>query len=79
MARVWFLKMQQAIMKLRENVSYAVENKEYTVGVFIDLRRAYDTIDHSLLLKKKWRTMASEEQNIYGYKVILKIIISMYK
>ena len=41
-----------AVMELIDNISTNTENKEYTVGLFIDLKKAFDTIDHTLLLKK---------------------------
>ena len=41
-----------ALLELVEKVTNAVDQKKYTVGVFIDLKKAFDTIDHSLLLKK---------------------------
>ena len=41
-----------AILELVEEISSAIDNKDYTIGVFIDLRKAFDTIDHNLLLKK---------------------------
>ena len=41
-----------AILELVEEISSAIDKKDYTIGVFIDLRKGFDTIDHNLLLKK---------------------------
>uniref|UniRef100_A0A3P8T4U6 Reverse transcriptase domain-containing protein n=1 Tax=Amphiprion percula TaxID=161767 RepID=A0A3P8T4U6_AMPPE len=41
-----------AVMELVENISTAIDKKQYAVGVFVDLRKAFDTINHSLLLQK---------------------------
>ena len=41
-----------AITQLIEDITNANEEKKFTAGVFIDLKKAFDTIDHSLLLKK---------------------------
>ena len=41
-----------AILELIEEITSALDKKKYTIGVFIDLRKAFDTIDHKLLLNK---------------------------
>ena len=41
-----------AVMELVEAISTSVDNSEYAIGVFIDLSKAFDTIDHLLLFKK---------------------------
>ena len=38
-----------AVIDFIEQISTAIDNKEYTVGIFIDLKKAFDTIDHLLL------------------------------
>ena len=41
-----------AIMELVENITTAMDNGKFTIGVFIDLKKAFDTVDHSILVTK---------------------------
>lgn len=41
-----------AIINLIDQISEAIDKKEYTVGIFIDLSKAFDTVNHSILLAK---------------------------
>ena len=41
-----------ALLQLVEEISSSLDKAKFTVGVFIDLSKAFDTIDHSLLLKQ---------------------------
>ena len=41
-----------AIVHLVDQIYESFENDNYTLGVFIDLFKAFDTADHSILLKK---------------------------
>ena len=33
-------------------ISQAIDNNEYTLGVFLDLAKALDTVNHEILLRK---------------------------
>ena len=41
-----------AALNLVDYISNGVDNKRSTIGIFIDLSKAFDTIDHNILLKK---------------------------
>ena len=53
-----------AITQLIEELTNANEEKKITIGVFIDLKKAFDTIDHTLLLRKL------EHYGIRGWQII---------
>ena len=41
-----------AIIQIADQIFEALENKLYTLGLFIGLSKAFDTVDHTILLKK---------------------------
>ena len=43
-----------ALMFLVDKISKAVQQGDYVLGVFIDFRKAFDTVNHQILLSKLW-------------------------
>ena len=41
-----------AIVDMYDKISKAIDEGEYSVGVFVDLSKAFDTVDHNILLAK---------------------------
>ena len=58
-----------ALLDLHNKITLAADNHEYAIGVFIDLSKAFDTINHSILLKKLYH---------YGIRGIALDLFSSY-
>ena len=43
---------EHAIVELADKILNGFSEEKYTLGVFIDLSKAFDTVDHQILLKK---------------------------
>ena len=41
-----------ALMQLTEELTTAIDNRKISIGVFVDLKKAFDTIDHDILINK---------------------------
>ena len=41
-----------ALIELTENIREALENGKLAMGMFFDLKKAFDTVDHHILLSK---------------------------
>ena len=42
----------QAILMITDKIQRAIENKMISCGIYLDLSKAFDTVDHSILLNK---------------------------
>ena len=58
-----------AIMELIETITNAMDNGKFTIGVFIDLKKEFDTVDHSILVTKL---------DHYGIRGVAKQWLSSY-
>ena len=80
---------ERAIISLTQKITEAIENKKFTIGIFFNLSKAFDTVDHSILLDKleyygirgitlKWfKSYLSDRKQIvkfYEYRSSMKTI-----
>ena len=43
---------EQAILEITDNLNMAIDNKQITCGLFLDFSKAFDTVNHKILLCK---------------------------
>ena len=41
-----------AILSIVDKIQKAIDNRDYSCGVFLDFSKAFDTVNHKTLLKK---------------------------
>ena len=58
-----------ALLTILDQISQEMDGKKYSIGVLLDLSKAFDTIDHQILLQKL---------EIYGVRGIALKWFSMY-
>ena len=45
-----------AHMEITEHIKESIDKGKFGCGIYIDLRKAFDTVNHSILFLKKWNT-----------------------
>ena len=60
---------EHAVLDLVNQIQTNMGQSKYTCGIFIDLRKAFDTVNHSILLRKLQH---------YGIRGIVKDCFSSY-
>jgi hypothetical protein len=43
---------EQAILEITDNIKTAIDKKQLTCGIFLDFSKAFDTVNHEILLSK---------------------------
>ena len=41
-----------ALIEIKDNIKRLLDEKNYVIGIFIDIKKAFDTVDHEIILSK---------------------------
>ena len=61
---------EHTVLQFIEQINQSFEKNEFTLGVFVDLSKAFDTVDHQILLKKLYYGIAGN--NLRWFEKYLK-------
>ena len=46
-----------ALLNIMDEISVEVDNRKYSIGIFLNLSKAFDTVDHNILLNLKFMVL----------------------
>ena len=58
-----------AVIELTDRITKAIDKREYTIGIFLDLSKAFDTINHRILAQKL---------EYYGVRGVTQLLFDNY-
>ena len=64
-----------AVLEMTDKINEAMENNKFSIGVFVDLSKAFDTLNHYLI---SYITTVFVEYPMNGLNLIFPIVTSMY-
>ena len=65
-----------ALLEMHSKITEAIDNNLFSIGIVFDLSKAFDTVDHKILIKNL-STMVSEGWDFHGSLTIFKIESNM--